>query len=363
MSKKPFPLVVAAGDAQQLMHVLSVDVGIVNLGVWYGTIEPRTLVQKTVYWSVVDVVAELNLGWPNVQKVPIHECCDAVDVWLKTRFPVRTEPVDIVLIEQQPAGARFQSSSKAPPSNTRMFGLSLTLRSTLKQLFPSAFVPNFVSAKKKLLALPDPHVGDDEPNSSKRRRLHKNATVAYVKTIDDLPKDQGSKLDDLADCYMQARAWMKEQEDWRLAIANRKTKAAERALLRKQLKSTNQRPSQSSFNAAAAPVETCVTINDKQTCNLDPQQQDDNDAEVCASQTSRKSRKKKPSESRPGVKTRKPRRTATPNNSTQVSASHHHQHEELQQPNNSLDTLALDQSTLDQSGTTSLPAAVVDLTS
>jgi hypothetical protein len=239
-----------------------------------------------------------------------------------------------------------------------MFGLSLTLRSTLKQLFPSAFVPNFVSAKKKLLALPDPHVGDDEPNSSKRRRLHKNATVAYVKTIDDLPKDQGSKLDDLADCYMQARAWMKEQEDWRLAIANRKTKAAERALLRKQLKSTKQRPNQ------AAPVETCAAANDKQTSNLDTPQDKLELVEVCASQTSQKSRKKKPSESRKVVKTRKPRRTATPNSSAQVSASHHHhQHEELQQPNNSLDTSALDHSALDQSDTTSLPAAVVDLTS
>ena len=297
MSKKPFPLVVAAGDAQQLMHVLSVDVGIVNLGVWYGTIEPRTLVQKTLYWSVVDVVAELNLEWPNVQKVPIHECCDAVDMWLKNHLPVRTKPVDIVLIEQQPAGARFQSSSKAPPSNTRMFGLSLTLRSTLKQLFPSAFVPNFVSAKKKLLALPDPHVGDDEPNSSKRRRLHKNATVAYVKTIDDLPKDQGSKLDDLADCYMQARAWMKEQEDWRLAISNRKTKAAERAQLRKQLKSACKKDKHSVTNAL---VETGGVVND----------------DACTSDKSHKPCKPNLVEKQKVAKARKPRRKANTKSTT-----------------------------------------------
>ena len=159
-------------------------------------------------------------------------------------FVPRTDPVDLVLIEQQPTSTRFgqkaenrahDGSAAAEPGSqqpqakgggvpqVRMFGISLTMRKTLMTMFPQAHMAEFVSAKLKLQLLSDETkaLAKAAETSAKRKRIHKAATVQIVQEQAALPTDQGAKRDDLADCWLQARAWVHVRYAARMAAQER----------------------------------------------------------------------------------------------------------------------------------------------
>jgi hypothetical protein len=237
--KKPIDYIVQAGDDGKKLRVLSIDVGIVNLALWSGTIDPRNPDdQVTDYWRVVNAPAELGLDWPDVRKKTICVCCDAVDDWLEQKFPLRGEHIDVILIENQPLSTFGRKKSA---SNPKMFGISLTMRRTLRKLFPMAYMANYVTPKLKLKALPDPEIGNDIEDAGKRYRVHKKATKEYVNTLEGIPEDMGAKKDDLADAYMQARAWFITQEQLRVALAEHKRQVQLRAAERKRVREEKKR--------------------------------------------------------------------------------------------------------------------------
>ena len=231
------------------VRVLSIDPGVRNLGIWLGTVDVADLRQTTEVWRVVDVVARQQLTWPSLNDHTIPECCDVVDAYLESPecdVP-KGAPIDIVLIEQQatntsgkfgrPAAAAAGGSESqkkqgaAGPggvAQVRMFGVSLTMRQTLRRQFPHAYMAPFVSAKLKLQLLDDRAKADAkaEPNRAKRRKIHKTRTIAIVENLAGVPQDQGHKLDDLADCWLQARAWVHVRRALRDKLAARAARTA-----------------------------------------------------------------------------------------------------------------------------------------
>ena len=214
------------------LRILSIDVGLKNLALWYGTIDATDgMRQTTLAWQVVDILELAGLDWPVIKKHTIPECCDVMDDYLLSHAFIvpADEDLDLILIEHQPT-----STMGGGVPQIRMFGVSLTMRQTLVRLFPDAYMANFVSAKIKLKLLDDPNVGKEEKSRAKRKRIHKNATIDIVKSLADIPLDQGKKLDDLADCWLQARGWVKVRNDRRLVLLERERVKQEKACVREK---------------------------------------------------------------------------------------------------------------------------------
>lgn len=218
------------------LRILSIDVGLKNLALWYGIIDATDdMRQATKEWQVRDIIELAGLDWPVIKKHTIAECCDVMDDYLLGEHFIvpADEGLDLILIEHQPT-----STFGGGVPQVRMFGVSLTMRQTLARMFPDAYVANFVSAKIKLKLLDDPKIGKEEKNRAKRKRIHKNATIDIVKSLADIPLDQGKKLDDLADCWLQARGWVKVRNDRRLVLLERarvkQQKAKEREIKKQE---------------------------------------------------------------------------------------------------------------------------------
>ena len=217
----------------RVLRVLSIDVGLCNLALWYGDMEVQpdgTVCQTTVEWRVVNVVHATGRVWEDVTKHNITECCDVMDEYLSSpHFVVpRSDAVDLVLIEQQPTNTRFGPKGKKGVPQVRMFGVSLTMRQTLKRMFPGAYMAGLVSAKLKLQLLPQDvkERAKSETDARKRKNIHKKETINIVEKMANLPADQGSKRDDLADCWLQARAWVHSRYGARLIAECRARKKA-----------------------------------------------------------------------------------------------------------------------------------------
>lgn len=250
---KPLPDIVKAGEAGKKLRVLSIDVAVVNIGIWAGVIDPRNPGdQVTSYWRVVDAPAELGYDWPDIRKKRIFECCDAVDDWFEQKFPMRSDTFDVILIENQPLSMFQKKKATSTASNPTMFAVAHTMRRTLVRLFPDAYMADFVTPKLKLKALPDPTIGNDIEDSAKRYRAHKKATKEYVDSLEDIPKQKGKPLYDMADAYMQARAWFVKQEELRLAVIAHKTLMRTRADARKKIREEKKRAKEAEKAAARA---------------------------------------------------------------------------------------------------------------
>ena len=182
--------------------ILSIDLGTKNLAFCVLTIKDTKI--SILRWGIIDV--HTNLDTPKPSKPTISQLNKALQQSLLLNR--LEEGVDLVAIENQPAG--FHRSS-----NTKMKTLSHCIEAYMFHKLPNKPVM-FISPKSKFVFSPEDEVKRVKAlkTSSARYRNHKKMAIQAVKCRIDNGSisissellslwDKSKKKDDLADCLLQ----------------------------------------------------------------------------------------------------------------------------------------------------------------